>query len=65
MVVFRVTRFFFSARDHAQELQEMQVSFLEWEDPEGGSDPPVLLHDPMDRGAQRDTVHSIAKSWTG
>ena len=51
-----------------QELQEMQVQSLGWEDPleEGMEIHSSILawRIPMDRGAWRSTVHGVAKSWT-
>ena len=42
---------------------EMWIRFLSWEDPlEKGM--ASFLENPMDRGAWRATVHTVAKSWT-
>ena len=54
-----------------QEMQEMRVQTLDWEDPlekEMASHSIGLenscLENPMDRGAWQATVHEVAKSWT-
>ena len=49
-------------------MQETQVPFLSWKDPleEGMATHSSILawRIPIDRGAQRATVHGVAKSWT-
>ena len=50
-----------------QEMQEMLVQFLGWEDPGEGCGYPLqysLLGNHMDKGVWKATVHSIIKSWT-
>ena len=50
-----------------QEIQEMEIQFLGWEDPleEGMTTHSIsFLENPMDREAWWATVHRIAKSWT-
>ena len=49
-----------------QEMQEMQVRFLSWEDPleEDNSPQCFCLENPMDRGAWRATILQVTKSWT-
>ena len=51
-----------------QEMQETQVQSLGWEDvleKEMATHSNILaLENPMDRGAWRDTVHGVSKSWT-
>ena len=51
-----------------QETQEMLVQFLGWEETLEGGHGNLLqqssLENPMDRGAWKATVQSVAKSWT-
>ena len=50
-----------------QDMSEMRVRSLGWEDPlEEGMYPLQYpcLENPTDRGAQQATVHGVAKSWT-
>ena len=51
-----------------QEIQEMCVQSLGWEDPleeQMTTHPSILyLENPMDRGAHQATAHSVAKSPT-
>ena len=51
-----------------QDVEEMQLPSLGWEDPPGGGDGNPLqyssLENPVDRGAGRATVRGVTKSQT-